>query len=132
MRMEQVVTNLLTNAMKFGAGKVVEVAVSPTPDGRAQLVVRDHGVGIAPADLERIFERFERARTTQKFPGLGLGLYIVRQIVEAHGGTIHAQSEIGAGATFTVDLPVEPPAASERASGAEAGDEPTVDGERTL
>jgi PAS domain S-box-containing protein len=106
LRLEQVITNLLSNALKFGQGKPVEVRVSG--DGRARLVVADQGIGIAEQDLERIFRRFERAVPTRNFGGLGLGLYIVRQIVDAHGGTIQVRSHAGQGTTFEVELPWAP------------------------
>jgi signal transduction histidine kinase len=103
-RLEQVVTNLLSNAVKSGRGQPIEVAVMGADD-RARLVVRDQGIGIAPEHLSRIFERFERAVSAHNYGGLGLGLYIVRQIVEAHGGAIHVTSTPGEGSTFVVDLP---------------------------
>ena len=104
IRMEQVVTNLLTNAFKFGGGKPIDVTVEQRgPIGR--LTVVDHGIGIAPEDVERIFHRYEQAMSSRAVGGLGLGLYIARQIVEAHGGTIRVESERGTGSTFTVDLP---------------------------
>ncbi|MFY0527591.1 MHYT domain-containing protein [Archangium gephyra] len=102
-RLEQVVGNLLANAARYGQGNPVDVTVR-TQNGEAWLVVRDRGIGIAPEALKRIFERFERA-ASRNFGGLGLGLYIVRQIVEAHGGTITVESELGVGSTFTVKLP---------------------------
>lgn len=106
-RMEQVVTNLLTNAMKYGRGHPVTVAVSA--DGPvAHLVVTDQGIGIAPEHLERIFGRFERAVPPGKYSGMGMGLYIARQIVEAHGGSIVATSTPKEGTTFTVTLPIVP------------------------
>jgi signal transduction histidine kinase len=71
----------------------------------AHLTVADLGVGIAPEHIERIFDRFERVETPNRTAGLGLGLYIVREIVSAHGGTIRVKSEIGEGATFVVELP---------------------------
>ncbi|WP_437721064.1 AAA family ATPase [Sorangium sp. So ce861] len=107
-RMEQVLINLLSNAMKYGAGGPIHVIVRGQPD-RARLVVRDHGMGIAEADQARIFERFERAVSVRNFGGLGLGLYIVRWIVTAHGGTIRVESEPGAGASFIVELPPHAP-----------------------
>jgi signal transduction histidine kinase len=105
-RLEQVLGNLLTNAVRFGQGKPVEVTVR-AEEGSACLSVRDRGIGIAPEHLQRIFERFERA-ASRNYGGLGLGLYIVRQIVESHGGTIHVESEPGRGSTFTVKLPRTP------------------------
>ena len=106
-RIEQVITNLLTNSMKYGKGQPIEVTVDCV-DESARLQVRDEGIGIAPEHLERIFERFERAVAPGRFGGMGLGLYISRQIVAAHGGTIRAASRPGQGATFTVTLPLAP------------------------
>ncbi|MFT3765586.1 MAG: MHYT domain-containing protein [Minicystis sp.] len=103
-RMEQVVTNLVSNAIKYGPGRAVEIEVHRL-DARAVLRVRDHGIGIDPEAQRRIFDRFERAVPSRNYGGLGLGLYIVRQIVDVHGGTIHVESTPGAGATFTVELP---------------------------
>jgi signal transduction histidine kinase len=103
-RIEQVVTNLLTNAARYGAGHPVEVGVD-AEDGVARIVVRDHGVGIAPADQQRIFERFERAASATHYGGLGLGLFITKQIVLAHGGSLRVESVPGSGATFVVELP---------------------------
>ncbi len=105
-RLEQVLGNLLTNALRYGQGKPVEVTVRAEED-TACLVVRDRGIGIPPEHLQRIFERFERA-ASRNYGGLGLGLYIVRQIVESHGGTISVESEPGRGSTFTVKLPRTP------------------------
>jgi signal transduction histidine kinase len=104
LRMEQVLANLVTNAIKYGAGKPIEVTVSSSGDV-AQLAVRDHGMGIQPADVSRIFGRFERAVPSRHYGGLGLGLYISRQIVEAHGGEIAVTSEPGEGSLFVVTLP---------------------------
>jgi len=105
IRLEQVVANLLANALRYGQGKPVDLTVR-AHDGEAFLQVKDRGVGIAPEARKRIFERFERA-SSRNFGGLGLGLYIVRQIVEAHGGIITVESELGVGSTFTVKLPRE-------------------------
>ncbi len=104
MKLEQVVTNLLTNAIKYGAGQPVTVRVKGDDD-EVSLEVEDLGPGIAPEDQERIFQRFERAAHSHKKESLGLGLYIVRSLVEAHGGTIAIDSELGQGTTFTVTLP---------------------------
>ncbi|MBC7380281.1 MAG: hybrid sensor histidine kinase/response regulator [Burkholderiaceae bacterium] len=103
-RIEQVVANLLTNATRYGPGKPVDVSVESIPGG-ARLSVRDRGRGIAPQDQERIFGQFERAVDKDQIPGLGLGLYITRQILAAHGGSISVSSVPGEGATFVVNLP---------------------------
>src|SRR5262249_35089830 len=93
-RLEQVVTNLVCNAIKYGRGRPIEIGVSAAKD-RAVLRVRDHGIGIDAEAQRRIFERFERAVPSRHYGGLGLGLYIVRQIVELHGGTIGVESAPG-------------------------------------
>jgi PAS domain S-box-containing protein len=107
MRLEQVLTNLITNALKYGVGHPVELHVT-SAGGRARWSIRDQGIGIAPEDLERIFGRFERAVSTRQYGGLGLGLYISREIARAFGGDIHVESQPGAGAIFTLELPLEP------------------------
>jgi predicted ATPase/signal transduction histidine kinase len=104
-RLEQILSNLLSNAMKFGAHRPVEVRVEPHGPV-ARLSVSDHGIGIDLASHPRLFERFERAVSATHYGGLGLGLYICRQIVDAHAGTIQVQSRPGQGATFTVELPL--------------------------
>jgi signal transduction histidine kinase/CHASE1-domain containing sensor protein len=105
LRIDQVVTNLITNAVKYGAGQPIRLSLTETA-GEAKLLVRDEGMGIAPEHQKRIFERFERVTEDSGISGLGLGLYITRQILEAHGGTIQVESDIGRGATFIVTLPV--------------------------
>jgi two-component system sensor histidine kinase/response regulator len=105
LRLEQVVTNLVTNAIKYGAGRPVQIRVEERPEWAA-LLVRDQGIGIAPEDQTRIFGRFERATSTQQSQSLGLGLYICREIVTAHGGTISVTSAPGQGSTFQVLLPL--------------------------
>jgi signal transduction histidine kinase len=104
-RVEQVLTNLLTNAARYGAGRPVRVRVWED-GGRAHLEVRDQGIGIAPEHHARIFQRFERAISANEVSGLGLGLYIVKQIVERHAGQVRVESAPGQGAAFTVVLPV--------------------------
>jgi len=108
LRVEQVVTNLLSNALKYGAGHPIELRVEAREE-EARLSVRDHGVGIPAEERGRLFTRFGRTGSARHFGGLGLGLYISRQLVEAHGGTIEVTSEPGVGATFTVRLPFAPP-----------------------
>ncbi len=103
-RLDQIVTNLLSNAVKYGHGKPIEVKVEASGDV-ARLSVTDHGIGIAPSNQARIFGRFERAVSERHFGGFGLGLWIVRQIIESHGGAIRVSSEPGQGSTFTVELP---------------------------
>jgi PAS domain S-box-containing protein len=105
LRLEQVVDNLLSNAVKYGKGQPVDLTVS-TDGTVATLVVRDRGVGIAPEDQGRLFDRFERVRLDQDVTGYGVGLWIVRRVVDAHGGSVTIQSRLGEGSTFTVRLPV--------------------------
>lgn len=104
-RLDQVFTNLIGNAIKYGGGSPVSVRARPQ-EGTVRVLVEDHGPGIAEEDLERIFERFERAASSRKHGGMGLGLWIARQMVEAHGGSLSARSVAGEGATFIVELPV--------------------------
>jgi len=103
-RIEQVITNLLTNAFKYGAGKPVEVSVEAT-DSVARLRVRDHGTGIAPEAVERIFERFERFASGHHQKSLGVGLYIARQVIDAHAGVVRVEQTSATGSTFLVELP---------------------------
>ena len=109
VRVDQLVMNLVANAIKYGAGRPVEVSLR-REDGVAVLAVRDHGPGIAPEDLQRIFGRFERATSMRNYGGFGLGLYVAREIARAHGGSIGVQNLVDGGACFTVRLPVVIPA----------------------
>ena len=104
LRLDQIVTNLVANAMKYGAGHPIEISLTGTSD-MVRLSVADSGIGIAPENQARIFERFERAVSGRHYGGLGLGLWIVRQIVDALGGVISVESEPGRGSVFTVELP---------------------------
>ncbi|HUP55906.1 MAG TPA: ATP-binding protein [Bdellovibrionota bacterium] len=104
-RIEQVFTNLLTNAFKYGPSAPIQVRVWQDQAG-AHFEVRDHGVGIQPADQRRIFSQFERAISPQGPSGLGLGLYIAHQIIEAHQGAIEVESTPGNGSRFVVALPL--------------------------
>jgi signal transduction histidine kinase len=110
-RIEQVIVNLLTNALRYGGGQPVEVSVHDV-DGCARIDVRDMGRGIAPEDLERIFEPFERGARNGEPKGLGLGLYISRQLAVSHGGTLQVESKPGEGSTFSLLLPCRHDAAN--------------------
>ncbi len=114
LRIEQVVENLLTNSIKYGRGKPIEVSVSAL-DRCASVTVRDHGIGVRAEEQARIFEQFARAVSVRKYGGLGLGLFISRQIVEAHGGSIRVSSVPGSGATFSVEFPLEHAGAADEA-----------------
>jgi len=113
-RLRTIVSNLLSNAFKFSAAQPVHLAVSATA-GMARLTVSDQGIGIRPEDRERIFLRFEQAASSN-YGGLGIGLWITRQTVVAHGGRIWVDSEVGKGSVFTVELPLTegPPAPGAR------------------
>jgi PAS domain S-box-containing protein len=113
MRLDQVITNLVSNAIKYGDGQPVDVTVEPR-EGRAVLAVRDRGIGIPLQSQAWIFDRFHRAGNARAVQGLGLGLWIARSMVTAHGGEIRVESVAGEGATFTVSLPVDPPAHDRR------------------
>ncbi|MCU0127110.1 hybrid sensor histidine kinase/response regulator [Pseudomonas vlassakiae] len=104
-RIEQVVANLLSNALRYGERRPIHVQVFEC-DGMAAVQVRDHGIGISASNQQRIFQQFERVATQQASNGLGLGLYISEQIVQAHGGQIKVQSDVGKGSTFTLLLPL--------------------------
>lgn len=106
IRVEQVMHNLLNNALRYGKGMPVSVVLHRNSD-QVELRVIDQGIGIAPENHEKIFNRFQRAVPAREISGLGLGLYIARQIVEAHDGKIFVESELNRGATFTVELPLQ-------------------------
>ncbi len=106
LRFDQVVSNLLSNAVKYGAGQPIEVRVNHELAGDlAHLEVIDRGPGIDPGMAEKIFEPFQRATSMEPIPGLGLGLYVVKMIVEGHGGRIAVDSHLGQGTRFIVELP---------------------------
>jgi PAS domain S-box-containing protein len=103
IRLDQVLTNVLTNAIKYGRGKPIDIEVRG--GDVAHVLIVDRGIGIRPADRARVFERFERAVSSRHYGGLGLGLWIARQIVDAHEGTIAVDETPGGGATFSIALP---------------------------
>jgi signal transduction histidine kinase len=106
-RVRQVVFNLLSNAIKFTPpGGRVDVSAG-ADDGRVEIAVRDTGPGVAPAELETIFEEFEQTSEGKKAEGTGLGLPLSRKLIELHGGRLWAESEPGRGSTFRFALPVE-------------------------
>jgi PAS domain S-box-containing protein len=105
LRLEQALTNLLANAIKYGAGAPV-VVIASRQGGDVVLEVRDHGPGIPETELGRIFQRFERATSIRNYGGLGLGLYFIQAIVEAHGGSASACNAIDGGARFQITLPL--------------------------
>jgi signal transduction histidine kinase len=107
LRVEQVLVNLLSNAAKYGAGRPVEVSLVGE-GAHVVLAVKDHGIGISEDGMARLFGKFERAVSERHYGGLGLGLYITRQIVEAMGGSITVRSAQGQGSTFILRLPTEP------------------------
>jgi len=104
VRLEQAVSNLMENAIRFGAGQPVEATVN-SQDGTALLRVRDHGIGISAEHLKAILQRYERAVSALRCGDLDLGLYMVNVIVQAHGGTVRAESSPREGSTFVVELP---------------------------
>jgi signal transduction histidine kinase len=105
-RIEQVVTNLLTNALRYGGRSPIQVRVYREGD-EARVEVQDHGIGISQENQKRIFQQFERVSAKTVVAGLGLGLFISEQIVAAHGGSIVVESEINEGAQFRVCLPIQ-------------------------
>lgn len=104
MRLDQVLTNLVLNALKYGLGKPVDVTGTVAKHA-VELEVRDHGIGLEPADVPRIFDKYERA-VPPAYGGLGLGLYLSRKLVEAHGGTLRVESRPGEGTAFRITLPL--------------------------
>lgn len=105
-RIEQVIVNLLTNALKYGKGNAVVIMLE-TLNNVARLEVQDHGIGIKLEDFEVIFKKYERVISANEVSGLGIGLFICREIVEAHGGTIWLESVVGEGSNFIAELPLD-------------------------
>ena len=104
-RLDEAIGNIISNAIKYGAGKPIDVEVKTT-DHKAMVVVQDRGIGIPVEDLSRVFGRFERTAVSQNYGGLGLGLYIARQIIEQHEGSIRAENRSGGGARIVIELPL--------------------------
>lgn len=109
-RIEQVVSNLVTNAIRYAPRAPVEVKIRES-DGKAIIVFSDNGPGIAAPNRERVFDRFERLYSARSIKGLGLGLYIVKEIVDAHGGKISIENAKRRGASFVIELPTQEGAA---------------------
>lgn len=104
LRIDQVMINIINNAIRYGQGKPITISIKNYQEC-VRITVADQGLGIASSDIEKIFERYERGLLSREVSGLGLGLFITKQIVNAHGGKIWVESEIGKGSTFFVDLP---------------------------
>ncbi|MFZ2061542.1 MAG: PAS domain-containing sensor histidine kinase [Candidatus Binatus sp.] len=104
-RLDEAIGNVISNAIKYGAGKPVTIDLK-AKDGKAILVVQDRGIGIPEQDLSRIFGRFERTTISRNYGGLGLGLYIAKQVIEQHEGSIRAENRPGGGARIVIELPL--------------------------
>ena len=103
-QMEDALRRILSNAVKYGTDRSIDVRLELVGSA-LQISVADQGIGIAPENQGRIFKRFGRAEPTEHYGGLGLGLWIARNIVEGHGGELTVVSALGEGATFTVSIP---------------------------
>lgn len=105
-RLERIMTNLLSNALKYADPDTTVQVRAHRHDGEVVVEITDQGQGITPDDLPHLFKRFYRAKGARKAEGLGLGLYITKKLVEAHGGRIWVESEVGQGSTFSFTLPI--------------------------
>lgn len=105
LRIEQVISNVINNAIRYGLGNPIAINLAQHRD-RVCISVTDKGMGIAPEDEKRIFQRFERGKLTREVSGLGLGLFISKQIIDAHSGNIWIESKLGEGTTFHIELPL--------------------------
>jgi len=116
-RIEQVLTNLLSNAIKYSPGGTRVTVSLSAPPSEAVIAVTDEGIGIPPEDIGRIFEPFQRGTASRELvPGVGLGLSVARKLVEAHGGRLEVESQVGKGSTFRVRLPPSPGPQSSKSS----------------
>jgi signal transduction histidine kinase len=104
LRLDEVITNFLSNAIKYGAGKPIQIRISAT-ETVATIEIEDHGIGISADDQQRLFERFARVVSPEHYGGFGLGLWIVKLLVEAMGGKVSVRSTVGAGSVFSAELP---------------------------
>jgi signal transduction histidine kinase len=105
-RLEVILRNLIENAQKFSEAETPITVAAHRQNGEIVVSVTDQGIGIAPDDVPNIFDRFYRVERMRKAEGTGLGLYITKRLVEAHGGCIWVESEVGKGSTFSFTLPV--------------------------
>jgi two-component system phosphate regulon sensor histidine kinase PhoR len=105
-RLERIMTNLISNALKYSTPHTTVRVRAETIDTQMRISVADAGAGIPGEEIPRLFERYYRVKRTRGGEGLGLGLYITRALVEAHGGTISVESEVGKGSTFSFTLPL--------------------------
>ncbi|MFZ0660617.1 MAG: PAS domain-containing sensor histidine kinase [Candidatus Binataceae bacterium] len=103
-RLDEAISNVVSNAIKYGAGRPIEIQLE-SKEAKAVLIVQDRGIGIPPADLSRIFGRFERTAISRNYGGLGLGLYIASQIIAQHSGSIRAENRTSGGTRFVIELP---------------------------
>jgi signal transduction histidine kinase len=125
-RLAQALGNLLSNAIKYTPEGIISVEAA-SRDGEVAIAVKDSGIGIAPSELERIFEPFYRSRRDKRFPqGMGLGLSIARDLVVAHGGTIRVDSAPGEGSRFTILLPQAPALVAGRAAARQSTEESEI------
>ena len=104
-RLDEAIGNVISNAIKYGAGKPVDIELKSKAN-KATLIVQDRGIGIPEEDLSRVFGRFERTSISHNYGGLGLGLYIAKQVIEQHKGSIRAENRSGGGARIVIELPL--------------------------
>lgn len=107
LRIEQIISNLITNALRYGDAKPITISIS-VAGSNVEIHVQDQGQGIPPTEHQRIFEKFERLGNNEVREGLGMGLYIARQLAQAHGGNLTVSSKLGEGSRFTLQLPLAP------------------------
>ncbi len=112
-RLQQVFQNLIGNALKYCGDQTPEVQIEAKEEADAWVIsIKDNGIGIAPDNLQRVFQAFRRLHSRKSYDGTGLGLAICKRIIEQHGGRIWAESEVGKGSTFSFSLPKNGPEVS--------------------